>query len=349
MRHEAKPRPEEVQFFQTYARELKESFQSGLLKELTPYPHFVVWRYKLVDGHFKKPPFNPKSFYPAQVDNPNTWGTIGQALKALASGYFHGIGFVFSKDDPFTGMDFDHCIEKNGTIAAWAKVLIDEFSTYSEYSPSTDLTEGRAKGGVRLIVEGTTPGGKFGNVEMYSERHYMTITTRHISGTPTAIEKRQDELATLYNKLVPRLPRTQENTRGGVATPLWTPKLERAELKMSEKPDEQVIIDALSDRQSNFSRYWNGDETLWTPDVGVKPERKSKSEAFFVLLLMLLTRTNDNTEQVKRLYKQSPFARYYPKAEQFIGHDKQTGLPVTYLESSIRKALEKRQNTPQRR
>src|SRR5437879_3845295 len=69
MQYIERPRPEEVQFYQTYATELKKSFQSGLLKELVPYPHFVVWRHRLIEGKYKKPPYNPKSHYPAEVDN----------------------------------------------------------------------------------------------------------------------------------------------------------------------------------------------------------------------------------------------------------------------------------------
>src|SRR5947209_7252622 len=121
MRYEYIPHPEEVAFFGTYTAELRETFQSGLLKELTPYPQFVVWSYKLVEGTFKKPPYNPTTHNLAQVDNARTWGTLNQALRALATGYFHGMGFVFSKDDPFSGIDLDDCVEKNGEIAPWAK------------------------------------------------------------------------------------------------------------------------------------------------------------------------------------------------------------------------------------
>ena len=44
---------------------------------------------------------------------PNTWGNLEQALTALKTGNYHGIGFVFAEDDPFTGIDIDHCVSKN--------------------------------------------------------------------------------------------------------------------------------------------------------------------------------------------------------------------------------------------
>ncbi len=353
MRHEYRPHTEEVKFFRGYASELRESFQNGLLKELAPYPHFVVWRYTLVDQTFKKPLYNPKpyhrdTYYRASVDIPKSWGTLNQALHALASGYFHGIGFVFSKDDPFTGIDLDHCIAQDGTKETWAQEIIESLNTYTEISPSEK--------GIRMFVEGRTPGGKFGNVEMWSDKHYMTITTRHLDTTPMTIEKRQEALDRLYQQFVPARSQTLVNTRGGDTT-LWTPLPGRQEPRkfrqepgMPEKPDQQVIQEALNEQRSNFSRYWHGDPTLLLPQkAGAKPERNSDSEVFFVLLLMLLSRTGDNNEQVERLYWQSPFAATYPKAAQNIGHDKETGRPVTYLEAAIRRAIEKRNNPPMRR
>ncbi len=56
--------------------------------------------------------------------------------------------------------------------------------TYTEYSPSWNRAAGT--GGVHLLVEGKPPGSKkAGNIEVYGEKHYLTITTNHFPGTPT--------------------------------------------------------------------------------------------------------------------------------------------------------------------
>jgi len=55
---------------------------------------------------------------------------------------------------------------------------------------------------------------------------------------------------------------------------------------------------------------------------------------------MLLTSTGDNTEQVKRLYRQSPIASIYPKAERIIGKDEESGALVTYHDAANRRAIE---------
>ena len=56
-----------------YAQELREQFSRGLLSELTPYPHFVVWKYTLEKGRLKKRPFNPRTHTPARINDPSTW------------------------------------------------------------------------------------------------------------------------------------------------------------------------------------------------------------------------------------------------------------------------------------
>src|SRR2546428_13042113 len=85
------------------AQDLRERLQSGLLSELTAYPQFVVWKYTVEQGKLKKRPFNPRTNMPARTNDLTTWGGAEHAVKALSSGRYNGIGFVFSDKDPFTG------------------------------------------------------------------------------------------------------------------------------------------------------------------------------------------------------------------------------------------------------
>jgi len=80
-------------------------------------------------------------------------------------------------------IDLDHCIAE-GSIQPWAQEIIMTMDTYTEYSPSWNRAAGT--GGVHLLVEGKPPGSKkAGNIEVYGEKHYLTITTNHFPGTPT--------------------------------------------------------------------------------------------------------------------------------------------------------------------
>src|SRR5712692_7476619 len=92
-----------------YAAILRERIEhKGILRELAGYPNFVLWRYSLIDGKRKKPPFDPATNAAASPTDSTTWGTLDEALTALATGRFQGIGFMLS-ESPFTGIDLDRC------------------------------------------------------------------------------------------------------------------------------------------------------------------------------------------------------------------------------------------------
>ena len=111
------------------SQKLKQRLEEGILSELLPYRQWVVWRYQLSNNQWKKQPFNPANGRAAKTNDRCTWGTFSQALYRLETGKYHGIGFVFSDEDPFTGTDLDDAINEGGTIAEWAQKYIDALWT----------------------------------------------------------------------------------------------------------------------------------------------------------------------------------------------------------------------------
>ncbi len=294
-----------------YAVILRERIEKkGILRELAGYPNFIVWRYSLIDGKRKKPPFDPATFAPANPTDSTTWGTLETALTALATGMYQGIGFMLSRC-PFTGIDLDHCI-REGSMQPWAQEIINALDTYTEYSPSWNKATGA--GGVHLLVEGKPKGSKkAGNVEVYGEKHYLTITTNHLQGTPTTINSRQEALDALYKNLAPPVvEKPFQNTSGGA------PALPRTEL-----PPEAAHDPVLQ-------RLLRGDISAYA----------SQSSADFVLILKLLHWTGDNVALTRQLFRESGL--YRQKSERKTGE-------TTYLDMTIHNALRKRRNPPMRR
>ncbi len=84
--------------FTAYAATLRERFQTGLLSELHGLPQWVVWRAEGDrEGKKKKVPYTPRShLVHASVKVPQSWGSLDQALKALESGNYSGIGFMLT-------------------------------------------------------------------------------------------------------------------------------------------------------------------------------------------------------------------------------------------------------------
>ena len=308
-------RPQELQDYAGKAQDLRERLQSGLLSELTAYPQFVVWKYTVENNKLKKRPFNPKTNLPAKTNDPTTWARVEPSLKALATGRYNGIGFVFTEADPFTGIDLDGCVAKDGSLAAWAEEIITTLDTYTEYSPS--------KLGVHLLTQATLQGAgrKTGNIEMYSHDRFFTLTVDHVPGTPTTIEARQAQQESLYASLGgERAPHQRsENTRGSGAGGGET--LARS---APTRSDAEVVDKAQSARNGErFTALWQGDSTGYP----------SKSEADFTLVLRLLYWTNDDVEQTRRLLQQSGL--YDEKTDRLTGEH-------SYLDVTIYNALKKR-------
>ncbi len=239
-----------------------------------------------------------------------TWGTLESALAAVATGQYQGIGFMLSHS-PFAGIDLDHCIHE-GSIQPWAQEIIETLNTYTEYSPSWNRAAGT--GGVHLFVEGKPPASKkAGNIEVYGEKHYLTITTRHLPGIPATINSRQEALDALYRTLTPPVAeRPFQNTSGGAPG-----------LPLTELPPEAAHDPVLQ-------RLLRGDISGYT----------SQSSADFVLILKLLHWTGDNVALTRQLFRESGL--YRQKTERTTGE-------TTYLDMTINNALRKRRNPPMRR
>ncbi len=152
-------------------------------EELQKCSQWVVW--KAVektkrDGSVKvtKVPHNPKTGKPASTKRPETWGTFDDACEAYLLNDYAGIGFVFTADDPFVGVDLDNCFDESGNLRDDARRAVDELQSFTERSPSGK--------GLHIICGGELPGAghcdnKTGR-EMYQEGRYFTITADVVEG-----------------------------------------------------------------------------------------------------------------------------------------------------------------------
>jgi primase-polymerase (primpol)-like protein len=154
-------------------------------EELRELAQWVNWRFEERDDKLTKVPYTAGTLRRASSTGPATWSTFSQALEAYVFGYddlsdiehnepsYDGIGFVFSDDDPYCGIDLDKCLDpETGDIAPWAFEILDRVGddAYTEVSPSGT--------GIHAIVRARVRGGgmRKGPVEMYSRARYFTIT-----------------------------------------------------------------------------------------------------------------------------------------------------------------------------
>ena len=138
-------------------------------EELRRRPQWLVWKLEERDSKPTKIPYIAGGVGKASSTDSETWRSFDEAVVALKTGRYDGIGFVFSTGDPYAGIDLDDCRNpESGELEVWAAKTVQDLDGYAEVSPSGT--------GVHIIVRGKATNKKRGKVEAYSSERYFTIT-----------------------------------------------------------------------------------------------------------------------------------------------------------------------------
>ena len=106
-----------------------ERIKANVPIEMLEYPHWIGFQLKWDAGRnkFNKIPKNPSTGRNAKTDDPDTWGDFEQACNGALKYNFSGVGFVFSDENPFTGIDLDACIN-DGRISEFALNIVNKMN-----------------------------------------------------------------------------------------------------------------------------------------------------------------------------------------------------------------------------
>ena len=169
--------------------------------DLTEHDQWVLWRFEARKGKSTKVPYQA-SGKPADTTNRSTWTTFDEAQSAWRRNRqrYAGLGFVFSTDDSFAGIDLDDSLDEQGDLKDWARGIVERFSdTYMEISPSSRGLKIWARGSLPANLSGVKVGD--GAVEIYDHSRYFTVTGRAFRGAPLQVEEHADDLRKLYDRL----------------------------------------------------------------------------------------------------------------------------------------------------
>lgn len=225
-----------------------------------------------------KMPYTPATLRPAKAGQPDTWGTLSEAIRNVKAGKAKGIGYQFDGSGLW-GVDLDHAIDPNTKeIYPWARGIIAKLNTYTEISPSGTGFHmiARADSFVaeqhKKAVHGTD-----GIVEVYGADRYFTVTGNIFDGRDT-INERTEALFSVYNTFLaeaePPAPKAKERP-SAIGTP--------------EKYLKNMLKDAYC------QQLWNGERP-----------NKNESKDDFALMCKLLYWTNRDTEKARELFLSSP-------------------------------------------
>lgn len=284
-----------------------------MVEELKKLNQWVCWKY-IDKGDGKKPtklPVNAHTGRAAETDNPATWAGYSLASAAVEKFNCAGIGFVFSCEDGFCGIDLDACIV-DGVIADWALTWMKKFNSYCEVSPSGT--------GVKIFCRGKLPGDgrKSGNREIYDRGRYFTFTGNAVEGFPTSCELRQLEVDEFYSQF-PVVAVKKEK----VALPMVDDEVNYTGVKekVDLTADDLMVIKKLKEDRL-FASLWSGDLTSYGND---------HSECDMALAGRLVFLCGKNPERVDRLFRHSGLMR--GKWDEYRGS-------VTYGERTVGIAIE---------
>lgn len=253
--------------------------------ELREWNQWMLWMYKEIDGRWVKVPISPWTGRAADYREPSSWASFDEAVEALAK-YpdCEGIGFVFTDEDPFVGIDMDGCIDANGLLSPAAEKLVKQFSSY------TDLS--RSKRGVKIIIKGRKPPGSkcistaipgIKQLEIYQTKRFFALTGQCLEGTPRAVNRRPVRLYVLCRRLWPR--------KISVGAPL--------PLAPRFTGDEETLLQMMM-RSTKFRKLWEGDISAYDND---------DSRADLALCSRIAYWTGDNPTLIDRLFHRSKLYR----------------------------------------
>jgi len=239
--------------------------------EMRIYPQWVVWRYEDTDS--KKPtkvPYSAKTGHLASVTDPNTWAGFDECVNAMSSGWYAGIGFVLTENDPYAFIDLDDTKGDQTALDRQIKIF-NEFNSYAERSPSGS--------GLHIIVKGAIPSGRRRSfIEVYSSLRYMTMTGDIYRNAP--INDCNELLNVLWGQM----------GQGSVAVAHY------AGLAEAKETDEQVYNRAVAAANGDkFAELYAG---KWEGMYA------SQSEADFALVDIIAFYTQ-NRAQISRMFRAS--------------------------------------------
>jgi len=291
----------------------------NILNEMKGRDQWLCWRLELRDGRWTKVPIDPKTGGLAKTNAPETWASFD-----LAWEFYHtragegvaGVGFVFCEHDPFVGIDLDHCVTE-GVLDEQFKEVVEAFAkTYIETSVSGT--------GLHIIAKAKAPfpgaKRKNGNIEIFSNRCFFTITGRYYSGshqtaTIAGLQAEVDEVYRVHFSGSEHETKPAENVVS-ISTPVVR--------SHSESSHEDLL--------TTMFRAKNGGaiEQLYRGDTAGYP---SASEADLALCNHLAFYTGNDQSKMDTLFRTS---RLY-RADKW---DRSAGGGETYGQMTIRRAVE---------
>jgi len=308
-----------------------------MLEALTGYRQWVVWKLVHRPGKAKadKIPFNALTGDYASSTDAGTWCSYNEVVAAVASGNYNGIGFIFTKNDPFVFIDLDSC--RDAITGEWLPEAIEICGRF----PGAAMEVSQSGTGAHIICSVFDKSlfnahyNKWaGWIEFYRSGRFIAFGGGQWQGDPTI-----DHTAALlgWAPLRPAGAVADDTVVGASAgrDPRWIGPEDDEELlrrmMVHKEPDTALIADLAAKVQANphdaflkwqydqaarervpFAWLWNADMRLgqFYPDTaGAQGRSFDWSAADQALMNKLAFWTGKDWPRMQRLFAQSALAQ----------------------------------------
>lgn len=254
-----------------------------------------MWKHEERKGKSTKIPYQTNG-QKAKSNDPSTWADYQTACREYGKrSEYTGIGFVFSENDNYTGIDLDDCLDENQKIKPWATEIVERLKavSYGEVSPSGNgikfWTRAKLPDDIKHKVYVTSEGNvcpqgsnSDGAIEAYDNSRYFTVTGKG----KYAIKDGQDVVNWIYEKYLKPQPQAQQ-------------KQETQQTNSPNLSTNEVIAKIRQSKQAHkFEALMNGNTTGYG----------SPSEADIALCAVIAFWTQD-TKHIDAIFRQSKLMR----------------------------------------
>lgn len=240
-------------------------------EELRKLPQWVLWR--LEDG--KKIPYQPTGGR-ASTTNKEHYSSYNDVISRHFMGGYSGIGFVFTANDDYVGIDMDNAVV-DGQYAADAIKVLNQFAgkAYAELSQSGK--------GIHIICKGKLFNRKSDIIEMYNDKRYFALTGKRINGLET-ITNCQKEIEDVHSWYF---------DKSTVDTP---------DLIFGERPEDfDLVCDMYQSKSGEkIKRLWQGDISEYNNDHSAADQALCNFLAFWL---------KKDKEEMDRFFRMSGLCR----------------------------------------
>lgn len=291
--------------------------------EIRSLRQWVMWRFdwSVKEGNWAKVPYRIDGKRGSST-NPLDWSTFESCITTFeqSKSKYDGIGFVFSKDNDFIGIDLDDCVQKDPdtetfSLTPFAQLATEKLNTYTELSPSLTGLHFIGRSSVLEAVKTTHSGNK---IEMYGQGRYFTFTGISWQLEPLPIQNIES-----YAQEILSFYKTRQPTP---SLPLNIPK---HNLSIEERID-------LAIKRDSVKKLFNGDISEYNGDDSV---------ADMALCSYLAYYCEGRSEILDAMFRKSQLLR--PKWDERRGDGTYGSLTINKILSSQREylSLKKTNNT----